>query len=65
MAYRLLDYSNTYDQADIEDMLARKYDFIAEDKNAITDALLATYRGLVVTWSISNAAGSEVSYFLR
>ena len=63
MAYRLLEYSNTYDKADIEDLLARKYDFITEDKNAITDTILASYRAFVVTWSISNAAGSEVSYF--
>ena len=54
MAYRLLDYTNTYDQADIEDMLGRKYDFVLENKNDITDAILSAYKGIVVTWYISS-----------
>ena len=54
MAYRLLDYTNTYDQADIEDMLGRKYDFALENKNGITNAILSPFKGIVVTWSITD-----------
>ena len=57
MAYRLLDYSNSYDRADIEDLLSRKYDSVPVDKNTITDTILATYKGVVVTWKITNLAG--------
>ena len=54
MAYRNLDYANIYDQADIEDMLGRKYDFVLENKNGITNAILSAYKGIVVTWSITD-----------
>ena len=61
MAYRPLDYTNDYNKHDIERLLAEKFDTTPEDKNTITDAMLANYKGFVVTWSIDNAAGSEVS----
>ena len=63
MAFRPLDYTNTFDMADIEDLVSRKYDCVPVDKNTITDAILATYKGLVITWFISNSEGEVRLYF--
>ena len=63
MAFRPLDYTNTFDRADIEDLVSRKYDCVPVDKNAITDAILATYKGFVITWFISNSEGEVRLYF--
>ena len=64
MAYRQLDYANVYDQADIEDLYSRYLDAVPTDKNTVLGGE-AAFKGFVVTWSISNAAGSEASYFLE